>query len=140
MNNLISSYMVEDPISVPEDMPLQDIIRLIGDTGKSHIIVNGKYDGTLQGIISKQDILNRLKRIVNETTGKTYTSHLTKSLNASDIMTKNPIVVKPTDTIEYGVELLLQQEFHCLPVVQDDIPIGIITMFDLLKGYYEHYG
>ncbi len=53
-------------------------------------------------------------------------------------MTENPISVQPLDDIDYSVEVLLQQKFHILPVVNDNNePVGVLTALDLLKGLYQ---
>lgn len=131
--------MVKNPVAVSTKLSLRDTIKLMDGTKVSHVLVNDE-DNNLKGVISKADILKRMKVLSKETTGETYSTLFTNSLKASDVMTPEPITVKPDDSIEYGVELLLQKEFHCLPVVENGKSIGIVTFYDLLKGYYEHYG
>lgn len=50
-------------------------------------------------------------------------------------MTKNPVAVKPEDTVVYAAGLLAKGGFNGLPVTdQDRNLIGIITEFDLVSG------
>jgi len=139
MPRTISNYMVKDPIGVSSDVSLEDIMQLMTKKNLSHLIVSND-DSDVVGVISKTDILSKVKYLLRETTGKTYSDLVTNSITANDIMTANFIPVKPDDSVDYGVELLLQKEFHCLPVVEDGKPVGIVTFYDLLKGYYQEHG
>jgi CBS domain-containing protein len=70
------------------------------------------------------------------TTGKTYNQIQLDSVKAKEVMTADPITVLPTDSIIYAEELLLQGEFHCLPVVDKlNAPLGMVTPYDILKYY-----
>lgn len=139
MHKTLSLYMVKNPVSIQEDLSIKDVMKRMHDMDISHLLVTDK-DNKLLGVISKEDTHTKLKSLISKTTGKTFTELILKSATASEIMTKNYIPVKPDDSLEYGVELLLQNEFHCLPVIENDQAVGIITSYDLLKGYYQEYG
>lgn len=139
MSKTISLYMIKDPEKLSQDKSLNEVMSVLKETGLSHLLVHN-VDNALVGVISKEDILKRIKILLNETTGKTYNSKVTNSLKAFDVMTKDPISLEPSDSLDYAVELLLQKEFHCLPVVKNDEPVGIVTAYDLLKAYYQEHG
>ncbi|MFT4534507.1 MAG: acetoin utilization protein AcuB [Saprospiraceae bacterium] len=52
---------------------------------------------------------------------------------ASEIMTPSPVVVTTEHSIEYAIELLLQGDFHALPVEEEGRLLGIITSKDVLE-------
>jgi CBS domain-containing protein len=52
---------------------------------------------------------------------------------AKDIMITNPITVGPNTTILEAMSIMLQSKIGCLPVVQNDELIGIITEMDFLR-------
>jgi len=131
--------MVSDPVTVNMTESMYDIIKKMESEKVSHLIVEND-DKDLVGIISKQDLLQQTKIMMSITTGKTYTDLKIKNMSAGEIMTKDPIGLKKTDSVEYAVELLLQNEFHCLPVVENEKSIGIVTFYDLLKAYYQEFG
>jgi len=130
---------VSDPVTVNMTESMYDIIKKMESEKVSHLIVEND-DKDLVGIISKQDLLQQTKIMMSITTGKTYTDLKIKNMSAGEIMTKDPIGLKKTDSVEYAVELLLQNEFHCLPVVENEKSIGIVTFYDLLKAYYQEFG
>ena len=132
-------YMALEPVCIQDDVDVKHILEAFNQSQKSHLLVVDK-EGLLQGVISKNDLLKEIEALVQHSSGKTYSEMVLSSRKASDIMTKNPIVMKTSDNIELAIEYLMQQSFHCVPVVKDKKPVGIITAFDLLRGYYQEFG
>jgi len=58
-------------------------------------------------------------------------------LLAEDIMTSVVETVEPTDKLEKVVAIFRKNKFHAVPVVQNDIVVGIITSYDLIVQAYE---
>jgi CBS domain-containing protein len=54
-------------------------------------------------------------------------------MNISEIMTRRVISVRPETTIAEAARLMLQHRISGLPVVNDDLVVGIITEGDLLR-------
>ena len=59
--------------------------------------------------------------------------YLLSELKIKDVMTINPICVKPDDTVETVAMLMEDKGFGGLPVVEDDKLVGIITDHDVFK-------
>jgi len=136
MQKIVGTYMKPNPISVKHSDSLNTIIERMDSKNLSHLLVTDK-DNELKGVISKGDLLSRIRRLSLESSGNTYANIKMNDITADDIMTKDVITVKEDDALEYAVELLLQKQFHCLPVIQKEQAVGIITSYDLMKGYYE---
>lgn len=135
----ISIYMTKDPKTVLTTTSLKETIQAFDVTNVSHLcVVDDKLE--LKGIISKQDVLNSLKKIVSVSPGKAYSQKTLASIKAKDLMTSEFVCLDVNDDIAYAIEWLLQNKFHCLPVTSENKLKGIVTSFDLLKSYYEHYG
>ncbi len=49
-------------------------------------------------------------------------------------MTKNPVVVDIDQSVEFTIEILLQGEFHAIPVISKDQLVGIINAKDILES------
>ncbi len=62
-----------------------------------------------------------------------------KMLSIEQIMVKNPIKIALSTTIKSVAEILSKNEFHVLPVVDNDILVGIVTTTDLLMYLLEQY-
>ncbi len=56
------------------------------------------------------------------------------------IMTKDPVVASPTQTIDEVSELMMQSQMQQLPVVVDGKLMGMITAYDLWKASREGHG
>ena len=52
-------------------------------------------------------------------------------LTIEQIMVKNPIKVDVNTTIKSVAEILSKNEFHALPIVDNDLLVGIVTTSDL---------
>lgn len=127
--------MQSEPITIGPDENIENALLICDQNNISHLLV--AENNKLVGIISKSDLLKRLKSMVRQTAGRTYSNFVLKSLKVKEFMTDNPVSVDPTDDLDYAIELLLQQQFHILPVVNsDNVPVGVVTAIDLLKGYY----
>jgi CBS domain-containing protein len=57
----------------------------------------------------------------------------------SQVMAKNLKSVSPDTTIKEVAEILAENEFHALPVVEKDSLVGIVTTTDLIKYLLDQY-
>jgi len=92
-------------------------------------------DGKVVGIITQKDIANSASRQLSEDT------------SVSEIMTPEPVTVKPTATLAYVLHLLNRHDLSCLPVAEGRRLLGIITRSDIIRveaerlsGYTEQAG
>ncbi len=138
LNVPIKNIMTSRPITVFTDTPFAEIKNIFEQNSFNHIPVINK-DETLAGIISKIDWLKRLKYIIRETSGKTWTDKYFETLTAGMLMTPNPVTLSPDDPIELVADLIIENKYHALPIVDDDRLIGIITSHDLITfAFYKN--
>ena len=94
-------------------------------------------DEKLIGLISLSD-LKRISFIDAYSKDGTEDTPIYNMLSIQDLMIKNPITVTPDTTIEEVAKLLASEEFHSLPVVENDNRlVGIVTTTDLLHFYID---
>lgn len=60
-------------------------------------------------------------------------------LSIQQLMVKNIVKVNSSITVKSVAEILAENEFHALPVVENDILVGIVTTTDLLKYLLDQY-
>ncbi|MFD1293345.1 CBS domain-containing protein [Lutibacter holmesii] len=60
-------------------------------------------------------------------------------LSIYQLMVKNPVQVSSSVSIKVVAEILATNEFHALPVVENNILVGIVTTTDLLKYLLKQY-
>lgn len=114
---LVSDVMQEKPITVRADEKVEVVMGLMIENNIHHLPVVDKR-GDIQGIISDRDVF-----------GVTMGSQ--KKL--ANIMTKTPETVSPDVSIREAGALLLDNRISCLPVVEGNRLVGILTDKDFVK-------
>lgn len=62
-----------------------------------------------------------------------------RMLSIEQVMVSNPTTVEAKATIKEVAEFLATEEFHALPVVENDVLVGIITTTDLIRFLLTQY-
>jgi acetoin utilization protein AcuB len=80
-------------------------------------------NGQLLGIVTKSDLLGAGKkaRVADVTT-------------VAHVMSRNPLTVQESDTLEAAAQLMLSEKISGLPVMDGDRLVGIITESDLFRA------
>ncbi len=132
VNAPVSGIMTDELTTVHPDDSFQAIKKLFEEKSFHHLPVV-EPGGKLVGIISKEDLYKVAYVLTLNTTGKTYSTKQMESLKAKDVMTKYPIYLDPDDSIGLAADIFLANKFHALPIVEDDVLVGIVTTHDLLR-------
>jgi acetoin utilization protein AcuB len=95
-------------------------------------VVNGQ--GKLIGIVSDRDLKDASPS--KATTLDVYElNYLISTIDIASIMTRNLVLVRPDETIEFASVLMLENKISSLPVVNHlDALVGIITQTDIFKA------
>jgi CBS domain-containing protein len=135
----VSTIMTRDIRVVQLEDKLTDVRDLARKFSIRHIpVVHGS---NLVGIISKTD-LNRLTFSSLFAGQDDADEAVLDMLSIAQVMSHKPRVVKAGDTIKEVAEILSTEEFHALPVVDDQDSaklIGIVTTTDVIRYMLEQY-
>lgn len=113
--DVVSNFMTTDLVTVRENDIAELVLKIMEWRKIRHLPVEDN-DGTLKGIITKKRLVDYLS------------SHGSDTLaTAADVMDKNPVIIKPGDDIKYAMLLMLDLNLSCLPVVEKNELVGIIT-------------
>ena len=63
-----------------------------------------------------------------------------KALRIKDIMVKEVTTISPEARLFDAVKLMIDKKIGCLPVVEDDRLVGLITETDILRQYLQVCG
>ncbi|PCJ48167.1 MAG: CBS domain-containing protein [Gammaproteobacteria bacterium] len=129
---LVDQIMSQNLNTVTADEDLQSLSNTFDKVSYHHIPVVDA-DNRLLGIISDRDVTQRLSPFIGTEHERDCDRELLNS-TAADIMTADPITIAQSTRIETASILLLENNFSCLPVVDDDGKIeGLLTWKDILN-------
>lgn len=131
----VSQIMAKVLIAVPTNKKISEVNELFKEYNIRHIPVT---EGTkLAGVISKNDV-SKLGYGAGEMDQNALDA-IYDTYELKDVMVKKPLTVSPDTNIKDVAEILSEQSFHSLPVVDDDEVVGIVTTTDLVKYLLEQY-
>ena len=122
-------------LDVNDELSLaNDIMRL------GRILHLPVVDGTrLVGIISERDLFrSSLAQALGY--GTKATRDIMKTLRIKDVMVAEVVTVSPDSKLCDAVRVMLDKKIGCLPVVEDDRLVGLITETDVLTQYLKDCG
>lgn len=62
-----------------------------------------------------------------------YHSTSTAAIRIEDVMTRKIVTISPEETVEKAVEIMMENDFECLPVTKEKTLLGIITFRDIVS-------
>lgn len=133
---LVSKIMSTDLITVNHTNNLVEAEKLFNENSIRHIPVVSGED--IIGMLSLTDLL-RVTFVNNYSADDVVDTAVYNMLSIEQVMVKNLISVKSTQTIKEVVEILAKNEFHALPVVDNHKLVGIVTTTDILNYLLEQY-
>ena len=107
--------------NVSPDTPVVDALQIMAERNIGSVVVmeQGKY----RGIMTERDYS---RKVILKGKNSTDTK-------VSEIMSDDLPAVKPSDTIEYCMELMTKKNIRYVPVFENNELAGIISMSDVVK-------
>ena len=135
---IIRDVMTRDPICVTETTSVTDAKRIMTSKkiNKLPVLDSSKR---LIGIITKNDIV-KVSPSEATTLDMYEISSLLAKLTCGKFMSKNVITVSETEVVEEAARIMADKNIGCLPVVKDDVVVGIVTESDLFELFVEMFG
>lgn len=123
---LVESIMKKEVVTLPPEAAIKEALELLQRHHIRHIpIVN--RDGQLVGIVSDRDVRDASPSIFDETTHATELERPIESIMSHPVVTTHPL-----DFVEDIASIFYEEEFACLPVVSQDVLVGMVTEKDML--------
>ncbi len=128
---LVKDYMTRHPIMVPPSMRATEAQEIMVENKLRHLPVVGDGKRPL-GLLTRQRL-----RIPPADLGSLNVWEITRYLSemkVKDIMVtaKDLLTIGPDATVEEAARTMAEHRYGCLPVVEDNVVVGIITETDLL--------
>jgi CBS domain-containing protein len=87
-------------------------------------------DGRLTGIVTQGDCAIKVL----------LPGHDAKQTLVRDVMTADPMTVKPSDPLEACMGLMANRGFRHLPVMEGERVVGVVSVGDVVKDSIHHMG
>lgn len=129
MKTQISSIMTKHVVCVSPEQNLIDVKHIYEKKNFHHhipVVENNK----LVGMVSLIDFMYNISGagIDDDTT-------IYKELSVKDIMSKNPFYLTTTSTIEEVAKVLIEGNYHAIPILENDKIVGIVSTADIIKFF-----
>jgi acetoin utilization protein AcuB len=129
---LVGDWMSKNVATVTEDVSMLKAGRIMRDKKIRRLPVVDKA-GRLVGIVSERDL--KAASPSSATTLDMYEmTYLLSELRINGIMTREPLSIRPTDTVERTALIMRDRKIGSLPVVDETGKVvGIITDTDIFR-------
>lgn len=131
----VSKIMSKQLVTVNVNQSLEEVDQILDTRHIRHVPVTSGDE--LVGMLSKTDLLR--VSFVDDYDAGDVSTQVYSTLSISQVMTKNIQSIAPGTTIREAAEILVDKEFHALPVVEEGVLVGIVTTTDLVKYLLEQY-
>lgn len=131
---LVRDLMTEDVVACKPDESLATLRDVMYQRGVRHMpIVDG--DGRLIGLISQRDLL-RNSLIEQIRVPDSVENAILERLQVRDLMNSQVATVGPDDDLRQAAQLMLENKYGCLPVVDGGRRVvGILTVSDFVRMF-----
>jgi CBS domain-containing protein len=114
-------------VSVTERLSTVEDIMTLGRVRHMPVVHGGK----LVGVLSQRDLLRASLSELGSFGSETRRAFL-HVIEIAQVMSAPPITIGPDATIQLGARLMADHRIGCLPVVEGDELVGLITESDVL--------
>jgi len=135
---IIKDVMTKNPVCVEESTSIVVAKDLMAKNNFGKLPVLNKQK-KLVGILTKNDI-SKASPSDATTLDKYEINALLDKLTCGKCMTKGVVTVSEDEVIEEAARIMIDKEIGCVPVVKDDIVVGIVTESDLFAMFTNMFG
>ncbi|MDO3387572.1 CBS domain-containing protein [Gilvimarinus sp. SDUM040013] len=127
----VTEFMTQPVVTVEMDDSLLEVKSLFEKTSFHHLLVIS--DSELVGVISDRDLLKVLSPNIG-TAAETLKDLACLNKRAHQIMSRDPITLKPDARLPEVVSVFNQHTISCIPIVDDsNAVLGIVSWRDVMK-------
>ena len=130
---LVRDSMTREVVTVGSETTAAEALALCREKGIRHLpVLEG---GWLVGMISDRDL-----RSATPALGDPDRAEALERIRVADEMAKEVATVRPEDPIEEAAIEMYERKIGCLPVVDDDDLVGIVTSSDVMRAFVRLVG
>jgi CBS domain-containing protein len=111
--------------SIVSSITVYEALKVMGEKNVGAVLVI--EDNLLKGVLSERDYARKI--VLKNKASKDTLVH--------EIMERDVTTVKSTDNLDYCMELMSTKRIRHLPVVENNVVLGVISIGDVVKSIIE---
>ncbi|HEY6144348.1 MAG TPA: CBS domain-containing protein [Flavobacterium sp.] len=123
--NQILSVKGNEVFSIISTITVYEGLKVMGEKNVGAVLVI--EDNVLKGVLSERDYARKI----------VLKNKLSKETFVYEIMERDLFTVKPTDNIEFCMEMMTVNRIRHLPVIDNGLVVGIISIGDVVRAIIE---
>jgi acetoin utilization protein AcuB len=127
----VKAWMNAPDHTIGPDAMAEEAFAIMQRADIRHLLV--MKDEELLGVVTDRD-LRRPKSEGGEVMSVSELYRLGEDLTVEEIMTSPPFTASPDDSTAQAARVMVENKFNCLPVLNGDKVVGILTSSDLLAA------
>jgi acetoin utilization protein AcuB len=135
---LVANRMTHNPITITADVSIAEAMERMKQEKVRRFPVVDK-DRKMIGIVTYQDLLHASPSAATSLS-MWEISYLLAQVKVGEIMTKKVITTTEDTPLEEAARLMVDNQIGSLPVVRNDLVVGIITESDIFRVFLEVFG
>ena len=135
---LVKDRMTPDPVTITVDTSLKEALDLVRSKPFRHLPVMDE-NGKLVGIVTEKSLVYA-SPTPSTTLSVFEVDYILTRTKVGQVIQGNVITVEPTLPVEEAARVMIDQRIGCLPVVENDELVGIISDTDIFRVFVEGLG
>src|SRR5919199_3928432 len=124
---LVENSMTREVVTIEPNTSAADALALCRERRIRHLPV--LEEGRLVGIVSDRDL-----RTATPALGDPNRTTALERIRVGDEMTREVMTAHPEDPIEHAAVMMYERKIGCLPVVEGEDLVGIVTSSDVMEA------
>lgn len=121
----VRDLLNREPVLVDSEVSIREAAQEMSAENVSSILI--VKNGELCGIVTDKDLRQRV-----------LVAGLDSALPISEVMTANPFSIPAEADVDSALLIMMRENYHHLPIVDDARPLGLVTAGDILRAQSEH--
>jgi len=135
---LVQDRMTSNPTTITADTTLKDALALVHSHHFRHLPVVDA-EGRLVGITTEKDLVYA-SPASDVSLNVFEVDYLLSRISVEQMMKRDVVTVTPDLPIEEAARVMIDHRIGCLPVVEEDKLVGIISDTDIFRVFVEGLG
>lgn len=136
---IVKDYMTRHPVMVEPEMSIVEVQGIMAETRVRHLPV-AEAGKRLVGLITQEALRVPPTKLTSLNVWEI--TRFLSDLKVKDVMIKRKdvITIHPDATMEEAARIMVQHKIGCLPVLEEEVVIGIITDTDMMMHLVDMLG